>query len=177
MRIHRLVQVLLCAGLLLPAGAPQSAPGRVATGAPGKPEGPVEVRLEGLPVADQPTSVSVELRPRRDLTDLRWRWVLSPGLHLLDGAMEGRASGARGEPTRLEARLLAPSGRGMARLVVSAGFPGVDATGAAVLEGFEVVRTLTWGAGEPDAPRVATRDADGRPVEVVAVPAAHEPGR
>lgn len=177
MRIHRLVPALLCAGLLLPAAPPGFAPGAGAARSPGKPEGPVEVSVAGRPVADQPTPVSVELRPRRDLTDLRWRWVLSPGVHLLDGATQGQASGTRGEATRIEARLFAPQGPGMARLLVSAGFPGVDANGRAVVERFEVARTLTWGRGEPEAPRCLTRDSEGQPIEVVAVPAAHEPGR
>jgi hypothetical protein len=146
-----------------------------------KPGGPVDVLLAAGEQTGLGRPVHALLRPVRTLTAVTWRWELSPGVALAEGAASGSADPHAGAGTAVDAVLLPPrAGRpGRATLVTTSTFPGAD---DAVPTGPESVveRTeLRWGE-EADSPVPVVWSADaatGEPASFAVLPSLHRSGR
>ncbi len=183
MRVTHLLLAL--AGLaLLPSSPPPSAVHGSHAARPDrgcKPLAPIAVDV--VPRGDGAgpfVTLDLAVRPLLEMQSLGWRWELSPGVVLLDGALESAADGGRGALTTATVDLAVPADgrRASARLVVSGAFVGQDENGAPVHEAVQVVRTTSWGELPAPAPLVPAVDGEtGLPVQVVSVPVAQRAGR
>ena len=145
-----------------------------------KPQGPVDVLLRQAAAAGARVELELAVAPRRDLLRLDWELQTPGDAVLLEGQRAGAASVEARAATTGRVALLVPEDQRFrqARLVVRGAFTGLDETGAAFEEPFEVVKHLSWGEHPDPAPRRLTRDGEtGELVEVVALPTAHRMGR
>lgn len=197
-RVFALLCVPLAAGLLLWTSRTPSHPALNPQTPSCKPEAPIEVTLT-VP-DDGSTGVvraAFSLRPKLELTDLRWTWELSQAVRVVEGEATGTAAPQRGALTERQVGLQMPDDglHHTAKLIVtgvlrtSAGVDGAEgADGADGAQGagaasadtepelVSIERTLSWGPPQPVTATVLSPDAEtGALVPVAVVPTSHVP--
>jgi hypothetical protein len=161
-----------------------------------EPLGPVKVLLQADPGAARDAPVTASLQPLRELAELTWRWELSPGVVLLQGAPSGEGDPRAGALTEIAAVLQPPhlpaassatgdatggaassaassaasdaarSATATATLVVRAVFEGADDQGPTGEETTLQHVELRWGEG-PAVPVPLVRSTDPETGELV----------
>jgi hypothetical protein len=146
-----------------------------------KPSGPVAVSLELAPPSAAGQVVHATLKPVRDLASVQWRWDLSPGVALLQGALTGEADPGAGASSSADIVLLPPAGNAWAdaTLVTEATFAGADQSGPTGTETTVQCSAVQWGESDPGAVTlVPAMDPDtGEATSVALVPSQQRPGR